>query len=272
MVLLPEGFALPPLPHLVTLLVALAAVGYGLYASAPAVTERHVLGLAPWMAVGSCLHVLHAIGVLPSIAAPFAGTPAVYLTVAAVAGATWLSAAALDATSDRVPETLAGTGLVALVPIVAVALRYGAAAGTLELFWPTVALLLSVPAAWIGWIVTTRLSEVAALTGRVGALAMFGHGLDGVSTAVGIDVLGYDERTPLSQWILEGAAALPGGVGGGWLFVLVKLAIAGVVVSLFGDYVREEPAEGYLMLGFVAAVGLGPGAHNLLLFAVTAGA
>jgi uncharacterized membrane protein len=31
---------------------------------------------------------------------------------------------------------------------------------------------------------------------------------------------------------------------------------------------QEEPREGAALLGFVAAVGLGPGAHNLLLFAI----
>lgn len=34
------------------------------------------------------------------------------------------------------------------------------------------------------------------------------------------------------------------------------------------DYVREEPTEGYLLLGLVAAVGLGPGVHNLVLFSI----
>ncbi|PHQ45435.1 DUF63 domain-containing protein, partial [Halorubrum sp. C3] len=53
-------------------------------------------------------------------------------------------------------------------------------------------------------------------------------------------------------------------------FLLVKLAVASAVVWLFAAYVREEPAEGYLLLGFVAAMGLGPAAHNLLLFSVAA--
>jgi len=59
-------------------------------------------------------------------------------------------------------------------------------------------------------------------------------------------------------------------VGEGWLFLLVKLAVASAVVWLFAGYIRETPGEGYLLLGFVAAVGLGPAAHNLLLFAVAA--
>jgi uncharacterized membrane protein len=36
---------------------------------------------------------------------------------------------------------------------------------------------------------------------------------------------------------------------------------------LFADFVEEDPAQGNAALGVVAAVGLGPGTHNLLLFA-----
>ena len=59
-------------------------------------------------------------------------------------------------------------------------------------------------------------------------------------------------------------------LGDGWLFLLVKLVVATAVVWLFAAYVRETPAEGFLLLGFVAAMGLGPAAHNLLLFSVAA--
>uniref|UniRef100_UPI000299E622 DUF63 family protein n=1 Tax=Halococcus hamelinensis TaxID=332168 RepID=UPI000299E622 len=101
-------------------------------------------------------------------------------------------------------------------------------------------------------------------------LCVLGHALDGVSTAVGIDVLGFGERSPFSRAIIEFAATLPTAslLGAGWLFVVVKLALAAAVLVLLASYVREEPGEGYLLLGAVAAVGLGPGAHNLLLFTI----
>jgi uncharacterized membrane protein len=57
-------------------------------------------------------------------------------------------------------------------------------------------------------------------------------------------------------------------LGVGWLFVLVKLLVAAGIVVLLADLVREDPVEGRLLLGFVAAVGLGPGVHNVLLFVV----
>jgi len=90
---------------------------------------------------------------------------------------------------------------------------------------------------------------------------------------VGVDVLGFGERTPASRLIIEFADRLPTAeaLGSGWLFVVVKLVLVGGVVVLFADYIEDEPTEGYLLLGFIAAVGLGPGVHNLLLFAVTGG-
>ena len=273
MVFLPEGFALPPLPYLVGLLAAAVAVGAGLSRRRPPITARHVIAFAPWMAVGSALHVLYIVDGLPPVIAPFGGTAAVYLTVSVLAGAVLLVA---DSTrSGRgVPPVIAASGLVVLVPIVWATLTTGADRGTLALVWPTIAAVGSVAVTAVAWVALRRLHPTAAATtGTVGLFAVFGHTLDGVSTAVGVDVLGFGERTPLSQVILGLAERLPTAeaLGSGWLFVLVKLAVVSGVVVLFADYIDEEPTEGYLLLGFIAAVGLGPGVHNLLLFAVTGG-
>ena len=119
--------------------------------------------------------------------------------------------------------------------------------------------------------VQTCALPICEATGAVGLLAVFGHALDGVSTAVGYDLLGFGEQTPLSRLIIEVGAGLPAPaiLGDAWLFVVVKLLVGAAVVVAFDGYVREDPAEGYPLLGLVAAVGLGPGAHNVVLFAVT---
>ena len=273
MVLLPEGFALPPWPYLLGLLAAAAAVGYELYRRRPAVTAQHILGLAPWMAAGSCLHVLYVIEGLPPTIEPLAGTAAVYLTVAILAGGIWLAALSIRP-PEQIPTVLGVIGGLALVPVIGAALAVGADRGTLTLFWPAVAAVATLPATALIWAGLSRLRpEAAATTGWVGVLALFGHVLDAISTTVGVDILGFGERTPLSRWILEFAAELPTAelLGTGWLFIIVKVVLVGGVVVLFTDYIEETPAEGYLLLGFIAAVGLGPGAHNLLLFAVTGG-
>ena len=272
MVLLPAGFSLPPLPYALALLAGAAIVGLGFARQRPSVTARHILALTPWMALGSALHVLYGIDGLPAIIAPVGGTAAVYLTTAILAGAGWLVIDAVRPT--RVPSLLVGVGLAALLVTVVVAVRAGLVRGTLAPAWPAAGLLLTIALTAGGWVGLRRLRPAAtATTGAVGLLALFGHTLDGVSTAIGVDVLGFGERTPLSQVILDAAAALPTAetIGVGWLFVLVKIGVAAGVVVLFREYVDAEPTEGYALLGFVAAVGLGPGAHNLLLFTVVGG-
>lgn len=273
MMLLPEGFGLPPVPYLVGYLVTLVAVGYALFQRQPSISERHIVGFTPWMAVGSCLHVHYVIGSLPAAVAPLAGTPAVYLTVAALAGGIWLGADLAGSQSERVPAipaVLFAAGTTLLVPIVTAALWIGADGAGTAVGWSVAALAASLPITAVVWVILRQLNSSVSVTGTVGLLAVFGHVLDGVSTAVGTDVLGFGERTPLSRVIIDISASLPTAelLGAGWLFVVVKAVVAGVVVSLFVEFVEEDPTQGYLLLGVIAAVGLGPGAHNLLLFAV----
>ncbi|PSQ57847.1 DUF63 domain-containing protein [Halobacteriales archaeon SW_8_68_21] len=232
--LLPAGTTLPPLPHLLVVLFAAGGVAAALHSRRPRVTGSRVLALVPWMALGSAAHVLYVIDALPPVLAPIAGSPTVYLTVGSLAGG--------------------ATGL-----------------STEGARWSAVAFALTLPVAGAAWVGLTRLRPEAAVTGGVGALAVFGHALDGVSTAVGTVQLGFGERTPLSRVLLELGGIPPVPVlGEGWLFLLVKLAVATAVVWLFAAYVRETPGEGFLLLGFVAAMGLGPAVHNLVLFSVAA--
>ncbi|MDZ5812197.1 DUF63 family protein [Halorubrum sp. AD140] len=263
--LVPEGTTVPPAPHLVAVLLTAGAVAVALRRTPPRVTGRHVLALAPWMALGSATHVLYVVDALPPAIAPLAGSPTVYLTVGSLAGAAWLASAEL--LPDRVPAALAAGGALLLVPVVAAALATGVS--PVGARWSAVALAATLPIAAAVWTVLTRLRPETAVTGGVGALAVLGHALDGVSTAVGTAQLGFGERTPVSRILLElGWIPSVPVLGEGWVFLLVKLAVASAVVWLFAEYVRDRPAEGYLLLGFVAAVGLGPAAHNLLLFAV----
>jgi len=265
---LPSGFSVPPLGHLLVLLAATLGVGYALVRERPSVTGRTVLAFAPWMAFGSTLYVCYQLGLVPGALAPFASSPAVYLSTFVIGGATWLGALR-TAASARV---LAGVGLVALSVPVAVAVRYGSTHGTLAPTWPVVGLLVAAGLSWACWTGIRRWrADAALLAGGAGALVVFGHALDAVTTAVGVDVLGFGEQSPLSRLVMEFAGTLPTAstFGVGWLFVVLKLALAVLVVLFVADYVREAPAETYLLLAFVAAVGLGPGAHNFLLFAVT---
>lgn len=268
---LPSGFALPPLPVLAVVLIATAGIGYLLSRAGASVTDHTILAFAPWIMVGSASYVCYQIGVWPASIAPFFGSPTVYLTTFAIAGTVWLLA---HQTGDEY-RVLAGVGFVALSIPIALALNHGTRTGELTWFWPLVGLFAGIVLSAVTWWALGRIRpRVTETTARVGGLAILGHALDATSTTVGVDILGFGEQTPLSAGVMHAAAvlqeALLGGVplGVGWLFVLVKLAVAAAVVSLLADLVRDDPTEGRLLLGFVAAVGLGPGIHNILLFIV----
>lgn len=268
MAILPEGFALPPLPYLLALLLAGAAVAYLFSERNPPVTDRVVVALAPWMLAGAWLHVLHVVGGSPAALDPLLGTPSVYLSTAVLAGAFWLGA---DAADLPIASVLAGVGVVLAGLGLAANVLWGLERGSLAVFWPAVAAVLGVGLGVAGWLILHRVHPGVAVAGVGGVLAFVAHTLDGISTAVGIDVLGATERTPLSRLIIDLGAALPTAdfIGTVWLFVLVKLSLAALLVWILADYVREDPRGGRLLLVLVAAVGLGPGAHNLVLFAIT---
>ncbi|KYH26491.1 hypothetical protein HAPAU_15890 [Halalkalicoccus paucihalophilus] len=259
---LPDGFSLPSIPYLLALLAASAAVAAALWRRRPPIRETTVLAFVPWMVAGAAAHVLEVIDAVPPTLAPLFGTPSVYVSTFVLAGAIWA------VTDDRI---LATAGTLAALLAVAAAFAVGYTRGTITPVWPLVALACSIALAAGTWGLFRRaVPGVAATTGAAGALVVLAHALDGVSTAVGIDVLEVTERSPLPRAIMEFAETLPTSeaIGVGWLFVLVKLTLACGIVWLMAEYVEDEPSEGYLLLALIAAVGFGPGVHNLLLFAV----
>ncbi|WP_255170356.1 DUF63 family protein [Natrononativus amylolyticus] len=271
---LPDGFLLPPWYVLVPLVLVLIGVVALLWVLEPPVTDRTVIAFAPWMMLGSALHVLYRLEAYPSHLAELFGSPTVYLTTAVVAGIVWilacfLYAAGLQRSIERVVG-IVGTGFFSVFAMFT--LFIGWELGSFTPFWPVISVVVAGILTALVWIALGLwATEVAAVTGLTGALVVFGQALDGVSTGIGYDLLGAAEEVPASRMILEAAEALPTYeyVGAGWLFALLKVALAVFVVWLFTDFVREEPRRARVVLALVAAVGLGPGTHNVLLFTVT---
>lgn len=264
---LPEGFALPPLPYSLALALALSAIGLGLARQRVAFGGTHVLALVPWMIAGSALHVLYVLEAVPGAVAPLLGTPAVYATVAVIAGAVWLVSVIVRRSP---PRALGGVGIAVALGALVFVTSAGVARGSLRVVPSLVALGVAAVLTVGVWVLLERLRPGVADVGWVGVVAVGAHTLDGVSTAVGVDWLEFGERTPLSSEIIEFGAGLPIAdvLGDAWLFVLVKVALAAWIVTVFVEYVREQPRQGYALLGIIAAVGLGPAVHNVLLFAV----
>jgi len=265
--LVPAGTTLPPLPYLLGVVLAAAVVAVSFRRRSPAITGMHVLALAPWMALGAAAHVLFVVDGLPALLAPLGGSPTVYLTTATLAGGVWLTASTAIADPGRVPQALAAVGTLGLAATLVAVSAQGIPG--LGARWAGLSVVLSVPLALVAWSVLAAVRPAVTSIRRVGQLVVFGHALDGVSTALGVTQLGFGERSPLSRIILDvGVPSMPV-LGEAWLFVLVKLVVSGGVVSLFAPTVRDAPREGLLLVAFVAAVGLGPGVHNLLLFSVS---
>ncbi|MFB6086477.1 MAG: DUF63 family protein [Halodesulfurarchaeum sp.] len=264
---LPAGTTLPPLPYLFGVLGGALAVALALYRRRIALRTRTVVAFAPWMVTGSALYVLYQLDAAPEPLAPLFGSPTVYLTTAVLAGSVWLVASRVDRTARWVAVTGA---VLALVPI-GIATGEALAADTLSAGWSLFGLgVAGVLSAGVWWGFGRYRPEVTESIGAGGALAVFAHVLDGVSTSIGVDVLHFGEQTPLAAVLLDVGAGLPTApvLGTGWVFLLVKTVIALGLVWLIAGLIRDDPGLGNGLLLLVTAVGLGPATHNLLLFAV----
>lgn len=262
---LPAGFGLPPIPYLIGLTAGLGIVIWLLFQHEPDVSQATVLSFTPWMLLGASLHALYQLTIVSDVLRPLFGTPAIYATTVVLLGLSWLLSLQITA-EKNVPVRLAIVGTCLLI------IAIGWYLVTLDRFrfaWPVVGLIGTFLLTGASWFSLQRVAPmVTARTGWVGIMVVLAHILDGVTTAIGYDVLGYGERTPASRLILELGSALPTAdvIGAGWLFVSIKLLLAMLVVWLFREFVIEEPRRGFLLLGFIAAVGLGPGWQNLLLY------
>lgn len=272
MQVLPTGFALPTLPYLVALIGGTGVVAALLVAAKPVINQKLAVSLSPWMAVGGAFHAFYQLDAYPALYEPLFGAPAVYLTTLLLTGGVWAALQAIGIVRGHEDTVIRNLGLVGVAVLVTLLVAMvGKVLGTQSLspVWPAVsvvvALLLS---ALTVLAISLWRTPVFVRTRYVGPVVIFAHALDGVSTAIGADVIGVTERTPLPRLIMEFAGHLPTAeiIGVGWLFVVVKLAVVTAIVVGFNRYVYEDPVEGTLVFTLIAAVGLGPAANNVFLF------
>lgn len=264
LLLLPEGLTIPPLPYLISTLAILVGAAGLLWRRRPQITDELVVAAVPWIAAGGLLHALYQLGGFSESVAPLFGTVSVYLTVTAIGLLSWLVSEVQSLSSPRFVGGIGSLVFLSTVGYTLVSVEFG------SLLVSTVSVIGAVAMTGVVWgILSRRQPTVTEVTGWTGVVVIFGHALDGLSTALGYDLLDAGERTPLSRYILEFGTDLPTAefIGGGWVFILVKLVLPVVVVYLFVDYLRDRPSEARAFLIFIAAVGLGPAVHNLLLFA-----
>jgi len=274
---LPSGLEIPPLVYLAVLISGAVLIGVVLWALNPPIDQRTVVGLAPWMALGGALHALGqpSIELYDPVLLPLFEAPAVYLTTFILAGTVWVVVALLDTRrgdegNASMHVGLVGTGVLTVILVLSAftALR----SGRLALIWPTVSVFgaLVIGGLALAGIAFWR-TPILIRTRYAAPVVLFAHAFDGTSTAIGKDIIGVAERSPIPRAIMDLAGSLPTAstIGSGWLFVFVKLVVAMVVVISMDEYLAEKPVEGSLVLSVIAAVGLGPATNNFVIFLFT---
>jgi uncharacterized membrane protein len=273
-----EEFVVPDAPVAAALLAGAGAVGVLLSLVRPQVSQRTVLAFVPWMVTGSVLHVLYqmqtALGesLLPVVPGALLSAPSVYVTTFLFLGVVWIPAARrTPERPERVARVLAVAGTVAAMSVGGYALWVALDRFALDPVLPVVGLLGSLALTALLYVGLARWDPAVTSAVRyVGALVLFAHVFDAITTAIGVELLDTGERSTFPRLVMEFAADLPTAdvLGEAWLFVVLKVVIATGVVWLFHDYVEEQPTEGNLFFAVMAAVGLGPATHNFFLFAL----
>lgn len=275
-----DGFIVPSAPLLAVLVVGTIVAVAMIYTLQPPISERFVLALVPWVLCGAALHVfyqlgeLYAVQIYPrSVEALFAA-PSVYVTTFLAMAFVWIVSLVVGGglgAHERSSQYVGGTGLGVAVVLMLLLIwqSLDPVVGPLRIVVPLAAVVLSMAVTFVVYIGLGAWRTYVIAEARVaGAMVLFAHTLDGITTAIGVDILGVGERSVIPRTIIDFAADLPTApyIGSGWLFAVVKIAVAVVIVWAFADFVRERPVQGYLLFAIVMIVGLGPAINNLLLF------
>ncbi|MFB6070089.1 MAG: DUF63 family protein [Halanaeroarchaeum sp.] len=211
------------------------------------------------------------------IISPFIYFTVFFITLAALIGSVSLSRSGRTETYEW---PLAGIGS-AVLAITVGYLLYLAATTEFVAFHPVFTVLTlgfaTAIAVGLWYAIRSRFEWIASGTPRFGAVVLFAHSVDGVSNVLGIDWgaelgLPWDlvPKHPVNRLIIDvGQAVIPESVGQvigtAWPFLLVKLAAALFVLSLFDrEMIEESPRFSVLLLLAVVAVGLGPGTRDML--------
>lgn len=184
-------------------------------------------------------------------------SPLLYVTMGVLAG-TGLVAGWFGEHHSLVSDYrrgIVGAGTVFLTAVAAILLQIvtatepGAAGAILG-----IATVVTGMAAGIAW--ASDLFRLQALTATETGTILFGHVLDGSSTAVAVSMLPYGEKQPLVDWFITLT-------GSPYAFIGLKLGVIAAVLYALNQTDRSDDPTFYnLVLLAILAVGLGPGVRN----------
>lgn len=115
-------------------------------------------------------------------------------------------------------------------------------------------------------------------TGYMGLVVIWAHAIDGVANVIasdwtgvfGIPGSGYSPKHVINRIIIDitnavQPAALTELIGDSWTFLVVKLAVAVVIVAVFDEqFIENSPYYSIMLLVAIVAVGLGPGTRDMV--------
>ncbi len=228
--------------------------------------QNLVLYLVPFIVGGGALRVIEDIATQTSLVTPpfqyLLISPLIYFVMAGLVFVTLLAGVYLETagiTSDYKHVLFAG-GSVFLLAVLGVIVSTVA----VTVWWigpATVggaAVILAVYAAILGQ-VTGTVPQAAVLLNMESLLVLYGHLVDGVSTALAMDWLGAEEKHPIP-------AAFIAYTGSPYAFIGLKLAVLSIILYyMYGDETvrAEDPVFFNLVLIGIFSVGMGPGIRNL---------
>lgn len=244
----------------------------------PSLRQGTVLAMIPWMVAGAATHALHTVGAYPDQFALLFGREAIYFTTFIVTGMVWAmmeTASSFQRTTGTDAQYLTAAGTGAAVSTVGAVVVYGFGAELESVLVAVGALVGALAIAALSFVVLSYVYPKAVIeTGVLGGVLVFGHVLDGTTTVVAVDVQGIPVNYEVGRRIVDFATTLPtyDVLGAAWLLVVIRLVLAVVVVAgiaqLLSRYLKGRETLGYAFLGLVAAFGIGPGVHHLLILMI----
>jgi len=246
----------------------------------------------PFMLLGGALRVVEdgtdravEAGVAPLVDYPLSSliiSPVIYGTLFALTLVSLLGCLALQRRGVVESYYRATAGIGATLVVLTMAyLIFGAVTTDYSTLYLSVLLVTVAVASVLSYglyvLFDTYAPEVNEGTGYIGLLVIWGHAIDGVANVLladWLDTIGvpltYYPKHPANAFIISTTetlqpAGLTAAIGTSWPFLLVKLAVASLVVWLFNEeFLEESPRYALLLLVAVTAVGLGPGTRDML--------
>lgn len=268
-------------PALLAVTAIAAVVTLLLYAERPRVSRPTVVALMGWVVTATVLSAVAAVGDYPAALRPVVRGIGAYLTTAVIVGSVWFGHIQLARGSSgptRLPTYLAAMGTGAGLALLGALLLLGGPVAAGDLVWLAIGPVAAAATAGVVVILLgLRYPDVVAYTGIVGGLVVFGQVLAGIATVVAV-ATGAGSHTRVSWAVLDLVAATDLarvlGLGQGYLWgtglVATRLVLATGVVLLLTPYTHRHPDRGNLLLGLVAATGIGGGLSTLLTVVVGA--